>query len=218
MTATASRALIEGLKELWVTDNDLSYLEAVDLETLERIHGEVEAHVQRVHDGHRRVYETMARATRFIPNFVLAKLSGGLTPYIMARICENLDPKAAVALSKIYDVHTLAEISIHLDAQLVASIAKLQDLDTLLAVTENLVKKGLFRRLAEVSDALDESILQKMVERIKDPERIAAVASHMQSMTKLSALSQRLPKKLNEAVLGVLRSQGHVLAAEALGA
>lgn len=218
MTAQGSRAQIEGLKELWVTENSLSYLETLDDSTLAQLHAEVEAHVARVHEGHRRVYEVMAKATRFIPNFMLAKLSNGLTPYIMARICEHLDPKSATALSKNYDAATLAEIALHLDTQLVAAIAKLQDLDTLLSVTEALIKKGLYRRLAEVSDALDDNILQKMVERIRDPERIAAVASHMQSMSKLTSLSQRIPKKLNEAVLQVLHRQGHVLAAQALGA
>lgn len=214
--ATDTKALIEGLKELWLTDSDLSYLEEVDPSILARLHGEVVANGARVHDGHKRVYDTMAKATRFIPNFMLGKLSSNLTPYIQARICECLEPKAAAALAKHHDAQTLGEISLHLDAKLVATIAMMQELDTLLAVTEQLSRKGLYRRLAEISDLLDESTLQKMVERIKDPERIAAIASHMQSMPKLRTLAARLPQKVTLAISSVLERQGHALTAQAI--
>jgi len=207
---------IETLKELWLTDSDLSFLEQLDPDALTRITDEVKAHSKRVQADQSAVFEGMARTTRFIPNFLLGKLSGGLSPYVLARITEHLEPKNAAALSKAYDPALLAEISLHLDAHLAAKIASYTDLDTLTIITNTLAKKGLSRRLGEISDALDERMLEKLVARINDPERIASVAAHMTSASKLANVAKRLDAKMLKAVVQVLTTQGHTTAIQHL--
>lgn len=207
---------IETLKELWLTDSDLSFLEQLDPDALTRITHEVKAHSQRVQADQSAVFEGMAKTTRFIPNFLLGKLSAGLSPYVLARITEHLEPKNAASLSKSYEPTLLAEISLHLDAQLAAKIASYTDLDTLLIITNTLAKRGLSRRLGEISDALDERMLEKLVARINDPERIASVAAHMTSAAKLSNVARRLDGKMLQAVIRVLTTQGHTQAVQLL--
>lgn len=200
---------IQTLKELWLTDSDLSFLREIEPALLARITAEVQANAQRNHEDQRRVYEGMARTTRFIPNFLLGKLSAGMSPYVLARVTEHLEPKAAAALSKAYEPALLAEISLHLSAQLAANIASHTDVDTLTAITSLLAKKGLARRLGEISDALDEQLLGKLVDRIGDPERIAAVAAHMTARDKLASVARKLDGRLLRSVIAVLESQGH---------
>lgn len=207
---------IETLKELWLTDSDLSFLKQIDPSALERLTAEVKANSERVESNSRALYESMAKTTRFIPNFLLAKLSGNLSPYVLAKITEHLEPKAAAALSKAYEPALLADISLHLDAQFAAKIASYTDIDTLTLITNTLAKKGLSRRLGEISDALEERMLEKLVDRIKDPERIASVAAHMTSATKLANVARRLDAKMLQAVVKVLQSQGHASAAQLL--
>lgn len=207
---------IETLKELWLTDSDLSFLKQIDPAALARLTSEVKAHDERVQASQRALFESMAKTTRFIPNFLLAKLSGNLSPYVLARITEHLDPKNAAALSKAYEPTLLAEISLHLDAQLAAKIAAFTDLDTLTIITNTLAKKGLSRRLGEISDALEERMLEKLVQRINDPERIASVAAHMTSATKLANVASRLDSKMLQAVISILERGGHSNAIEAL--
>ncbi|MDB4971867.1 MAG: hypothetical protein JWN48_208 [Myxococcaceae bacterium] len=207
---------IQTLKELWLTDSDLSFLHQVEPALLARITSEVKAHSERVQAGQKALYEGMARTTRFIPNFLLSKISGGLSPYVMARITEYLEPKAAASLSKSYEPALLAEISLHLDAQLAAKIASYSDIDTLAVITETLAKKGLSRRLGEISDALDEKLLGKLVDRIADPVRLASVAAHMTSASKLANVAKRLDSKMLQAVIKVLQSQGHMATAQSL--
>jgi hypothetical protein len=200
---------IQTLKELWLTDSDLSYLRDADPVLLGRITEEVKAHSARSQRDQRTVYEAMARATRFIPNFVLGKVSANMSPYVLARVTEYLEPKAAAALSKSYEPAVLAEISMHLSAQLAASIAAHTDVDTLATITRLLEKKGLVRRLGEISDALDERLLEKLVGKIGTPESIAAVAAHMTAVDKLLGVAKRLDGKLLRAVIAVLQQQGH---------
>ncbi|MDB4989559.1 MAG: hypothetical protein JWN04_4737 [Myxococcaceae bacterium] len=215
-SAAGSEAQIETLKELWLTDTDLSFLHQVEPATLARITSEVKAHSERVQAGQKALYEGMARTTRFIPNFLLAKISGGLSPYVMARITEHLEPKTAASLSKSYEPALLAEISLHLDAQLAAKIASYTDLDTLTLITETLSKKGLSRRLGEISDALDEKMLGKLMDRIADPVRLASVAAHMTATDKLASVAKRLDNKMRQAVITILQSQGHTAAARTI--
>jgi hypothetical protein len=214
--SSANEAQVETLKELWLTDTDLSFLNQVEPTTLARITAEVSAHNQRVAEGQRALYESMAKTTRFIPNFLLSKLSSGLSPYVLARITEHLEPKTAATLSKSYEPALLAEISLHLDAHLAAQIATHTDLDTLTTITETLARKGLSRRLGEISDALDEKMLGKLVQRINNPERIASVAAHMTSTSKLTSVAKRLDAKMLQAVVSLLNAQGHLAAAQTL--
>jgi hypothetical protein len=209
-------AQIESLKEVWLTETDLSFLRDVDPSVLARIVGEVKASDERTQAGLRALYESMAKTTRFVPNFLLGKLSMGLSPYVLARITEHLDPKNAASMSKNYEASLLAEISLHLSAELAAAIAAHTDLDTLTTITEALSKKGLSRRLGEISDLLEDKLLEKLTDRIRDPERLAAVAAYMTRSDKLTRLGRRLDAKLRNAVVSVLQQQGHAGAAQLL--
>ncbi len=200
---------IETLKEVWLTETDLSFLRDVDPSLLTRIVGEVKASQERTEAGSRALYESMAKTTRFVPGFLLGKLSQGLSPYVLARITEHLEPKNAAALSKSYEPALLAEISLHLKAELAAAIAAYTDIETLTVITETLGKKGLSRRLGEISDLLEDKMLEKLTNRIKDPERLASVAAYMTRTDKLTRLSRSLDTKLRNAVVSVLQRQGH---------
>ena len=219
MTAEAEATYeerIEALRELWVTESDLSFLRELDLEHVSRIHAEVSAHARRVHEGQRKLYAVLASATRFIPNFVITRLSTALSPYVLAQITEHLEPKAAAGLAKAFDAHLLSEIVLHIETQTAASIAVHIDLDMLVQITDSLASKGFVKRLGEVSDALEEKMLEKLVLRIKDPERIASVASHMHKLDKISTVARRLDRKLREAVIETLQRTGHARVANAL--
>jgi hypothetical protein len=216
MTESIIDEHIQSLKELWLTDTDLSFLHEVEPSLLARITAEVKAHAERTNENQRRIYESMARATRFIPNFVLGKLSGNMSPYVLARVTEYLEPKNAAALSKSYEPPVLAEIALHLPAELAASIASHTDVDTLTVITNLLAKKGMWRRLGEISDGLDERLLEKLVGKIGDPVRIAAVAAHMTAFDKLRAIASKIDGKLLRAVVALLNEQGHAVAAQAL--
>lgn len=209
-------ANLQTLKELWLTESDLSFLHELEPDHLARITREVRAHAARVHEDQRKLFETMAKATRFIPNFVLAKLSHGMSGYVLAKITEYLDVKSAATLAKLYEPALLAEIATHLRADMAAGVAAQLDLETLTTIIDVLSRKGLVRRLGELSDALDERLLERLVRRIGDAERIAAVASHMTALEKLVSVARRLDTALLHAIVQTLHRQGHESRAQLL--
>lgn len=218
MPTTQVRDQLETLRELWLTDTDLTFLTDLPPEALSRLVQEVQAHHRRTNESQRALYETIARTTRFLPNFVVAKLGASLGPYVQARICEYLEPKAAAALSKAFEPAAVAEISLHLDAGLNAQIAAHTDLDTLVTITNVLHDRGLVRRLGEISDALDERVLEKLVQRIGEPARIASVAATMTDYDKLAAVMRRLDARLVRSVVALLERDGHTRAVRAIRA
>ena len=213
---TPARDQLETLRELWLTDTDLTFLTDLPPDTLSRIVHEVEAHHQRTSASQRRLYETIARTTRLIPNFMVVKLGAGLGPYVQARICEYLEPKAAAALSKAFEPSVVAEISLHLEAGLAAQIAAHTDIDTLEKITDLLHERGFARRLGEISDALDERVLEKLVQRTREPARIAAVAAHMTDYAKMGTVMRRLDARVMRTVVSLLEQQGQTRAVHAI--
>lgn len=199
---------IERLRELWLTDSDLSFLRDVDANTLLRIAGEVARDHARISESQRPLYEAMARATRVIPGFLLAKFSGTLSPYVQARICQCLDAKSAAALARVYEPALLAEISLHLEPGFAAQIAALTQIEPLAAIANVLIARGLWRRLSEIADALAPELLAKLVERIRDPEHVAGVALHMTATEKFGQVLRRLDTRLQRPVIEALERLG----------
>lgn len=206
---------VETLRELWLTRSDLTFLESGDPALLAGVVAEVQAHRARVEESLRPVYETMAKATRFVPAFMAHKLGGNMSPYVRARVTEHLDPKAAAGLAKHIPPDDLAEISLHLDPQLVARVAAHQDVATLSVITTLIAERGLVKRLGEVADALDERLLTKLIDSMPKAERLAAIATHMQDMDKLARVATKIDKRLRRQVFELLESQGEEVAADA---
>lgn len=217
MSESAVDEQVEILRELWLTQSDLSFLREGNADLLAGIAKEVRAHRDRVEESLRPVYESMARATKFIPGFMLNKLGRNMSPYVRARIAECMEPKAAASTTKHIPTDELAEISLHLDAWRVAEIAVYQDIQTLTVITDYIAERGLVRRLGEVSDALDEKLLAKLVDRMPDAERLASIAVHMTAKDKLRRIARRIDKKLRGAVHELLTSRGHAEIALAFG-
>lgn len=208
--------LVEILREHWLTDDDLAFVRAIERPALVRLVREVRAHARRVHADQRSLYAALAATTRLIPNMLVAKLSAGLSPYVLAQVAEHLEAKAAAGLTKIFEPHVLGEIVLHIDAHTAARIAPHMDLGMLLRIVDTLAGKGLTKRLSEIADALDEAMLDKLVQKIEDPARIAAVASHMQQLDKLASVARRLDAGRVAKVSAHLERAGHAAALAAI--
>jgi hypothetical protein len=200
--------ILEALKEIWVTDTDISALRDMDMQLLRLVQSEVTAHHKRVDASERNIYETIAKVTRFLPNFVLSRMGPQLSPYSTARVATLLDAKHAASLSKNFEPEYLAEVALHLEAKRAGEIAAHTDLDTLHVINEALLKKGLYRRLGELSDHLDDRVLSKLAKRMRNPEGIAAIALHMQVVAKVAAVSGSLDREIEAAVRVLLERHG----------
>jgi hypothetical protein len=209
--------LVEELKQAWKSESSLAGLEQLGVEALRLIRDEVVAHERRTYEAQRKMFEVMARTTRLLPNFFVVKTASALTPYMLAGVTEHMDAKTAAHVAKSLDPQVLGEVVLHLRASTAARVAAYQDAETLNRVIDYLHNRGFVKRLGELSDALDESLLGELVKRIQDPGRIAAVACHMHELDKLRNVTRRLDRKVLSAVRQLLEHHGQHRALAAIG-
>jgi hypothetical protein len=150
----------------------------------------------------------VAKATRLLPNFFVVKTSASLTPYVLAGVTEHLEPKLAAHIAKHLEPQVLGEVVLYLRASTAARVAAHQDPEVLNRITDYLHSKGFVKRLGELSDALEESVLAEIVRRMPDASRIAAVASHMQQLDKLRNVARRLDRPMLAKVRQLLEHHG----------
>jgi acylphosphatase len=161
-------AVIETLKEQWLSQDDLSWLDPLDDQTLQALHDEVMRHASRLDEAQASLYRVMASTTKFMPNFVVAKMATSLDPYVVAQITRHLDSKAAAGIAKSLEPTFLGEIALHLDVAKINDIARATDIDRLVAVVERMGDRGFYHRLGELADAMDSPLLNKLTRWVRN--------------------------------------------------
>ena len=208
---------IESLREIWLTETDLDFLLALELEELDKLLVEVEGHHERNRAAEAHMHKVLAKTTKFLPNAIVGKLGNMLSPQVIAGITEHLDAKNAASLAKRFEPSMLGEITLHLPIAKTAEVARLTDLSHLLEVVRHMADKHLHHRLGELSDALDAGVLEKLVKKLDRAEHLAAIAGHMQDRQKLARVGRAMKSSRRAEVVRILRAEGHDEAATALG-
>jgi len=209
-------ALIESLREMWLTDSNLDFLRELDPSHLARVHAEVKGHLERTRAAEARMYEVMAKTTKFVPNFMVHRLGAHLSPHVLAGVTEHMDPKTAAGLSKGFEPELLGEIALYLSTTTTAEVTRHSDIDHVLRVIERMADKRLHHRLGELGDALDAKTLEKLVQRLVRVEHIAAVAGHMTDREKLGRVARTMKPSLRAEVESALRRDGRGEVADAI--
>ena len=72
---SATVQAIDSIRELLITQSDLTFLEKLDQSTLDSIRDEIAAYIKRTEEAQRPLFKVMAVATKLIPNFIIAKMN-----------------------------------------------------------------------------------------------------------------------------------------------
>lgn len=209
---------VESLRELWLSEGDLGWLDALDEQTLALLHSEVTEHTRRIDEAQGSVYRVMAGTTKFLPKFVVGKMAQGLDPYVVAQITRYLESKAAGAISKVFEPAFLGEVTLHLDAQKIAEIVRHTDMDVVTTVVEHMGDRGFHHRLGELADTLEPELLNKITHRLGDPERVADIAAEMNNQHNLVEVARSLKPKVLDRIVRVLERRGHETTATLMSA
>ncbi|MCS6984483.1 MAG: hypothetical protein NZM25_05065 [Leptospiraceae bacterium] len=184
----------ELLKELLVSQSDLSYFREIPLALQEKIYEEIKAYVHRTEELQKPVYRVMAAATKFIPNFIIARLAlDFLTPYIIAQVTLHLEPRESANIGKSFPPDYLGKVALYVEPALSAQIADLMGLNHVQKIFEEMVKFRFFRKLGEISDHIADRLLIDLVLRMPDNEALAHISVHMQNRDKIRRTAKVLP-------------------------
>ena len=184
---------VEMIKEILVSENDLSFLHQAPKEVVQKLHAELQAYIQRTEEAQKPVYRVMAAATKFIPNFFIAKLAQDfLTPYIIAQVTLYLDAKDSANIGKSFPPEYLGKVALYVEPRLTSQIADHMGIGHVQKVVDEMIRLRFYRKLAEVSDYMNERMLIDLVSKINSSNDIAQIAEHMQDEHRLRRVAQTL--------------------------
>jgi len=206
-------ALIEELKETLVTNSDLSFLAALDDNTLEKVHKEVHDYIQRTEDLQKPVFKVMAVATQFIPNFIIAKLAHDyLTPYIIAQVVIYMDPKAAAKIGKSLRIDYMGQVALYASPEITARIGNLMEPPIVAQVVKDLSLKNFNAKLGELADLLDDKMMIEIIKVLRDGKIVGNIAHAMVNQDKIVRIIPQMAADVRSGARAQLQSLGNSLA------
>jgi hypothetical protein len=205
--------IAESIKELLVSETDMSYLAELPDKPLQQLYTDLQTYMKRLDENQRPVFKAIAISTSFIPNFIIAKLAHDyFTPYIVAQVCEYMDPKAAAKIGKSLRVDYMGQVAVNGDPKVTAKIGDCMEVDIVVNVVREMVKRSFFMKLGELADLLNENQLKNVMLKINDNNAILQVGIHMQDEAKIVRLSKAWPAGTRSYVLAELEKMNHPLA------
>lgn len=207
--------IAESIKELLVSTTDMSYLAELPEKPLEQLYADLQTYMKRLDENQRPVFKAIAISTTFIPNFIIAKLAHDyFTPYIVAQVCEYMDPKAAAKIAKSLRVDYMGQVAVNGDPKVTARIGDCVEVDIIVNVVREMVKHSFFLKLGEIADILNENHLKNVMLKINDDNAIFQVGLHMKDEAKIIRLSKAWAQKTRSYVIEQLQKINHPLAAK----
>ncbi len=205
--------IAESIKELLVSETDMSYLAELPDKPLQQLYTDLQTYMKRLDENQRPVFKAIAISTTFIPNFIIAKLAHDyFTPYIVAQVCEYMDPKAAAKIAKSLRVDYMGQVAVNGDPKVTARIGDCVEVDIIVNVVREMVKHSFFLKLGEIADILNENHLKNVMLKINDDNAIFQVGLHMKDEGKIIRLSKAWPAKTRTYVIDALQKINHPLA------
>ena len=209
--------LVDMIKESLLSDNDLSFLEELNEDGIRNLEKEISEYKKRIEEQQKPIFKTMAVTTKFLPNFMVAKLGQDmLTPYIAAQVTQFLEPKDSAALGRSFAANFLGEVTLYVEPELTSKIARHMRINEVVKIIHAMISKGLFIKLGELSDALDTKLVTELVPQLNSASDIARIMHNMQSIEKIQAVGQRLNSSLFSDVVEELKSLNNTTALGAL--
>ncbi|MFZ5628285.1 MAG: hypothetical protein ACOY5B_04095 [Spirochaetota bacterium] len=207
--------IAESIKELLVSETDMSYLAELPEKPLQQLYTDLQTYMKRLDENQRPVFKAIAISTSFIPNFIIAKLAHDyFTPYIVAQVCEYMDPKAAAKIGKSLRVDYMGEVAVNGDPKVTARIGDCMDVDIVVNVVREMVKRSFFMKLGELADLLNENHLKNVMLKVNDNNAILQVGMHMNDEAKIIRLSKAWSQSTRSYVVGELQKMNHPLASK----
>ncbi|HMY10700.1 MAG TPA: hypothetical protein PKW28_07690 [Turneriella sp.] len=207
--------IAESIKELLVSETDMSYLAELPEKPLQQLYADLQTYMKRLDENQKPVFKAIAISTSFIPNFIIAKLAHDyFTPYIVAQVCEYMDPKAAAKIGKSLRVDYMGQVAVNGDPKVTARIGDCMEVDIVVNVVREMVKRSFFLKLGELADLLNENHLKNVMLKINDNNAIFQVGLHMQDEGKIIRLSKAWPAATRTYVVAELQKINHPLASK----
>jgi hypothetical protein len=184
---------------LGVTANSAPYLEKLSTEDLSLLKNQILSTIQ---DGQKDIFITIAKVSRFMPNFLNAKVSMDiLGPIITANLSYYLSAKEAIAIASHFSTKFFADVVEHLVPEKISEMISLTPFDQMRKVVNELILRGNFFIIGSLIDYTPLSSVEKIAKAIPNPEHLIMITYNCQDKGRVLNLFQNFgEQKVREVV------------------
>jgi len=185
--------MIEKIREILLLERKIDYLSEMSLSSLELLFADIDEYIRKIAENQKPIFSTMAFATQFLPNFLVAKLSQEmLTPYIVGQVTNHFKPKEAARIALHFRKDFLGEVAIHADKNQVALITQELPFDVACQVMMEMVRKDYFARLGELADLLPVGLLVRFLMQFEQKAHLQKILEHMKDTELIQAVLKKI--------------------------
>lgn len=195
---------------LSVEEKDLEFLSGLSVDSLSFLRMKITSAILEEQSG---VWEPLARVSKFMPNFLNAKVSEDiLGPKITANITYHVPTKDALAIASYFSTKFFCDVLEHIVPEKIEHIIKESPHDLMKKVVHELRKRENFLLIGSLIDYTPISIVHKISLEVNDSEMIQI----MDYITRRDRLVELLDIYEDSKILGLVRASIKLMKMEGL--
>lgn len=178
---------------LGLQDSEFPFLEKLNAEELYSLKSQV---LHTVQSGQKEIFTTMAKVSRYMPNFLNAKVSQDiLGPIITANLSYFLPAKEAIGIATHFTIPFFTDVIEHLIPEKISEMIALTPIDIMKRAVGELIRRKKFFVIGSLMDYTPIASVDKIARGIDDPEHLIRITYNCQDKGRVLELFQNFGEK-----------------------
>ena len=178
---------------LGLTPHDFPFLEKLTAEDLNILKNQF---LKSVQDGQREIFVTIAKVSRYMPNFLNAKVSQDiLGPQITANLSYYLSAKEAISIANYFPTKFFADVIEYLVPEKISEMISLTPFDQMRKAVDELISRNNFFVIGSLMDYTPLGSVDKIARGIFDPGHLILITYNCQDKARVLDLFQKFGEK-----------------------
>ncbi len=178
---------------LGISASELPFLMRLEAGELSALKNQILLSMQ---NGQREIFVTIAKVSRYMPNFLNAKVSQDiLGPQITANLSYFLTPKEAIAIAGYFPTKFFADVIEHLVPEKISEMIRLTPFDQMRKAVNELLERKSYFVIGSVMDYTPIESVDKIARGIADPEHLIHITYNCQDKKRVLALFREFGEK-----------------------
>ncbi len=158
-------------------------------------------------DGQREIFVTIAKVSRYMPNFLNAKVSQDiLGPQITANLSYFMTPKEAIGIASYFPTSFFADVIEYLIPEKTSEMISLTPFEQMKKAVFELVKRGNFFVIGSIMDYTPIEFVDKMARSLTSPDHLIHITFNCQDKGRVLKLFENFGEtKVLEVITAGLR-------------
>lgn len=174
---------------LGVTEKDLSFLEKLEHEEIHQLRNRIILFMQ---DGQKEIWIPMAKVSKFMPNFLNAKVSEDiLGASIAANLSYHLHPKDAIGIAGHFSIKFFCDVLEHLVPEKIADMINQSPFDLMRRAVNELIKRKNYFLIGSLIDYTPIESVEKMARGLENLSDLISITYNARDKERVLNLFKR---------------------------